>query len=192
MEKTVQKRTLKTRAALVDAAQKVIARHGFEALRVEQVVQGAGVAKGTFFAHFRDKEALMDRLIGARIDAILDELEAGPVPKGVEGMVAALMPLLNFMTCERYVFDVILRHSGAAALEDVGPIAMTFSRQDKIVRGWIEAGDYRRDVDAKLLGEGVQAFMIQTIALMFCALHSSTEMESRLTGYLRAWLEVVG
>jgi AcrR family transcriptional regulator len=75
MIRTVQKRTLATRARLIEAATSVVAEKGYEALRVEEVVQRAGVAKGTFFAHFADKDALMDLLIGERIDQFLDELE---------------------------------------------------------------------------------------------------------------------
>ena len=74
MNKPVQARTLKTRAKLINAAQAVVATSGYEGLRVEEVVKRAGVAKGTFFAHFRDKDALMDQLLGAEMDRILDAL----------------------------------------------------------------------------------------------------------------------
>ena len=99
MTKTVQKRTLATRARLIEAATAVVSEKGYEALRVEEVVQKAGVAKGTFFAHFADKDALMDLLIGERIDSQLDELELREAPANVEDLVVALMPLFNFMTC---------------------------------------------------------------------------------------------
>lgn len=98
--------------------------NGYEALRIEDLVRAAGVAKGTFFAHFKDKDALMDRLIGDRIDAELDRMEALPVALPVAGMVGRLLPLLAFMTRERYIFEVILRHSGAATPEEIGPIAV--------------------------------------------------------------------
>ena len=92
---TRTKRTLKTRARLVAAASEVIEDVGFEALRVEQVVKKAGVAKGTFFAHFRDKDALMDRLIGARLDAHLDRIDALPTPDNVDALVAAMLPMAS-------------------------------------------------------------------------------------------------
>ncbi|MEM6664412.1 MAG: helix-turn-helix domain-containing protein, partial [Pseudomonadota bacterium] len=129
MARAVQKRTLETRARLIAAAEDVIADAGFEALRVEEVVLRAGTAKGTFFAHFKDKDALMDLIIGARIDAELDRMAAARAPRTVSEMVAALMPLCDLMTCERYVFDVIMRYSGAAGIEEIGAIATTFGRQ---------------------------------------------------------------
>lgn len=189
MARTVQKRTLETRARLIAAAEEIIDEVGFAALRVEEVVSRAGTAKGTFFAHFKDKDALMDRIIGARIDAHLDEVDRMPVPRNVAAMAAALMPLCRFMTCERYVFDVILRYSGAAEIEEIGPIAATFGRQIDILTRWLSANPYRRDIAPDLAAEGVHAFMLQAMATAFCALHNARSLEERLVPYLEAWLQ---
>lgn len=189
MERPIQKRTLETRARLVAAAEALVLRDGFEALRVEEVVLKAGVAKGTFFAHFKDKDALMDRLVGSRLETLLDAAENAPVPQTVEEITDRLMPILEFMTCERYVFDVCLRLSGAMAVEEIGCIAMTFGRFEQMTADWISAGSYREDASAELLAEGVHAFAIQTMALRFCALHNSQSVHERLSPYLKAWLQ---
>lgn len=189
MARAVQKRTLETRARLIAATEEIVDAVGFDALRVEEVVLRAGTAKGTFFAHFKDKDALMDLIIGARIDAILDQLEAGAAPKTVEGLTEALVPLCEFMTCERYVFDVILRLSGAAGVEDIGPIAATFGRMVAILETWLAKAQLRRDIAADLQAEGVHAFMLQAMATKFCALHNSQSIRDRLAPYLKAWLK---
>ena len=183
-----QSRTLKTRARLIAAAEEVISETGFGALRVEEVVRRAGVAKGTFFAHFHDKDALMDQLIGARIDHQLDRMQAAPPPGSVPALVEALTPLMGLMTCERYVFDVIIRHSGAAALEQIGPIAATFERFITVTAAWIAQGPFRQDADPGLLAEGLQAFVVQAMALNFCALNATRPLEDRLAPYLDLWL----
>ena len=185
MNKPVQARTLKTRAKLIDAAQSVVATSGYEGLRVEEVVKRAGVAKGTFFAHFRDKDALMDQLLGAEMDRILDALEDGPIPQTPDQMARALDPLIRFMTSERYVFDVILRYSGAAGVTEIGPIAHTFERQFRLFAKWVADRD---DLSPELLAEGIQAFFLQAMSLQFCALHASSQAQARLTTYLQAWL----
>ena len=185
MNKPVQARTLKTRAKLIDAAKAVVAISGYEGLRVEEVVSRAGVAKGTFYAHFRDKDALMDQLLGAEMDAILDALDNGPVPETPEAIATALAPLIDFMTSERYVFDVIIRYSGAAGVTEIGPIAHTFERQFNLFTNWVAPRD---GLTSELLAEGVQAFFIQAMSLQFCALHASSQAQDRLATYLRAWL----
>lgn len=188
MKKPLQKRSLETRARLVSAANHLISKDGFGALRVEEVVVRAGVAKGTFFAHFKDKDALMELLIGERLNAQLDQIEAQPAPIDIKSLVEKLMPLLEFMTCERYVFDVILRHSGAAEIAHIGPIALTFDRQIDIIIKWLSSGAFRKDVPPQMLAEGVQAFSVQAMGLKFCALHGGQELNSRLLSYLNVWL----
>ena len=188
MTEVVQARTLKTRARLVDAAKAVIAETGCGAMRVEEVVRRAGVAKGTFFAHFSDKDALMDRLIGARIDAMLDDLEAHGAPDSAAGITEALLPLMRFMTCERYVFDVILLHSVDFLIKEIGPIALTFERFVSVVAVWISNGSFRQDAPPGILAEGVQSFAVNAMALHFCALHSDLSFQDRLTPYLELWL----
>jgi len=184
----IQPRALQTRARLLDAAQEIIAEVGYEGLRTQEVVKRAGVAKGTFFAHFPDKDALMEILIGAKMDAYLDRAQGAPTPDSIEALVKLLMPLLNFMRCERYVFDVILRHSGAAAKDNIGPIALTFAHQDEVFTAMLEDAPFRKDISAGLLGEGIQAFAIQALALDFCTINNEMPLQERLAIYLNAWL----
>ncbi|WP_171206054.1 TetR/AcrR family transcriptional regulator [Ruegeria sp. HKCCA0235A] len=192
MQKTIQKRTIKTRAKLLAAAEEVIRNGGYEALRVEEVVKAAGVAKGTFFAHFHDKDALMEILIADELNACLDQAEAGTPPKTVAEIIAALEPVHSFMTSERYVFDLLIRYSGATAVAEIGPVAYCFERYFRVVMLWLEDAEVRKDVPPELLAEGVQAFAIQAMSLRFCALHSATTFTDRLETYLDAWLTPTG
>lgn len=189
MAKPLQKRALETRARLIAAANAAIdAAGGYEALRVEDVVQRAGVAKGTFFAHFPDKDALMDLLIGARIDSHLDRIENAPPPRDIPELVDALTPLLTLMTAERYVFDLCMRRSGAAAVEEIGPVARSLLRWRELLARWLGGGPFRRDVDPDLLAEGVTAFATQAMAMTFCALRRRISVRDRVTIYLQTWL----
>ena len=191
MARSMQKRALQTRANLLAAAEEIIAESGFEALRVEEVVLRAGTAKGTFFAHFRDKDAMMDLIIGPRMDSVLEQMITDVPPASVEAVADSLMPLAEQMTCERYVFDVILRYSGAAAVEEIGPIANAFGRMIEVFAAWCEDGKFREDISADLQAEGIQAFLLQAMAANFCALHNTTSIKDRLIPYLKAWLEPV-
>ncbi|MEJ6394272.1 TetR/AcrR family transcriptional regulator [Gymnodinialimonas sp. 2305UL16-5] len=187
----MQTRTLVTRAKLLQVAQALVADGGYGALRVDEVVKEAGVAKGTFFAHFRDKDALMDHLIGGQIDLLIDQATVHPAPNNVDDLVTCLTPLMVFMTSERYVFDIILRHSGAAAKDEIGAIAQTFARQVNLMSDWVAGGPFRTDVPARLLADGIQAFLIHCIGLQFCAAHQGAPMDQRLRHFLDAWLSPI-
>lgn len=192
MQKPVQKRTLVTRARLLDEARAVVADNGYEALRVEEVVSRAGVAKGTFFAHFRDKNALMEILIGAELDRLLSYISGLDAPGTTGELIDRLGPVHTFMMSERYVFDLILHYSVAPSETEIGAITMAFDRYLRLVAGWLSGGNFRRDIAPDLLAEGVQAFAVQAMALRFCALHQSLHFADRLDTYLRAWLRPAG
>lgn len=69
-----QDRSELTRARLIQAAEKIFARDGFEAAKLEEIAADAGYTRGAFYANFDSKEdlflALLEREISARIDRV--------------------------------------------------------------------------------------------------------------------------
>ena len=63
------------------AMDEFIAR-GFAATRLDDVAKRAGVAKGTIYLHFKDKEALFQELIRTAIVPLVGTLDAPPPPGG--------------------------------------------------------------------------------------------------------------
>ena len=60
------------RQAILDAALAVFAERGFEAARLDDVAARAGVAKGTLYLYFRDKEALFEELVRGAVSPIIE------------------------------------------------------------------------------------------------------------------------
>jgi AcrR family transcriptional regulator len=60
------------------AAVELFARQGYGQTTVEQIVQAAGVAKGTFFTHFPSKDALLDHIGAVQMGRILTAIAADP------------------------------------------------------------------------------------------------------------------
>jgi AcrR family transcriptional regulator len=67
------------RDAILEAALEEFSARGYEATRIEDVAQRAGVAKGTIYLHFEDKEALFQELVRMMLFPIVAALEA-PIP----------------------------------------------------------------------------------------------------------------
>lgn len=61
------------RQAILAAALAVFAAHGFEATRLDDVAQRAGVAKGTLYLYFRDKQALFEELIRNAVSPVMEQ-----------------------------------------------------------------------------------------------------------------------
>src|SRR5579871_2195709 len=64
------------RQAIVTAALDEFCARGFAATRLDDVAARAGVAKGTIYLHFEDKENLFQELVRARMVPVVGTLEA--------------------------------------------------------------------------------------------------------------------
>jgi AcrR family transcriptional regulator len=75
-------RAAERRAAIVEAALEEFIASGFTATRLDDVAKRAGVAKGTIYLHFKDKEALFEELVRTAIVPLIGRLTAPPSPSG--------------------------------------------------------------------------------------------------------------
>ena len=64
------------RAAILAAALEEFAARGFAATRLDDVARRAGVAKGTIYLHFRDKESLFQELVRSMLSPLVGTIEA--------------------------------------------------------------------------------------------------------------------
>jgi len=74
-------RALERRQAIIDAAMDEFIARGYAATRLDDVARRAGVAKGTIYLHFKDKEALFQELIRTALVPLIGRL-AAPPPSG--------------------------------------------------------------------------------------------------------------
>ncbi|RJF75369.1 TetR/AcrR family transcriptional regulator [Rhodopseudomonas palustris] len=73
-------RAAERRAAIVEAALDEFTARGFAATRLEDVAKRAGVAKGTIYLYFADKETLFQELLRFSLLPLIGELGAPPRP----------------------------------------------------------------------------------------------------------------
>jgi AcrR family transcriptional regulator len=71
-------RSAARREAILAAALDEFSARGFAAARLEDVARRAGIAKGTIYLYFRDKETLFAELIRSSLGPIIAGVEAAP------------------------------------------------------------------------------------------------------------------
>jgi AcrR family transcriptional regulator len=71
-------RAAERRAAIVEAALDEFIARGFTATRLDDVAKRAGVAKGTIYLHFKDKESMFEELVRTVIVPMVGRLHAPP------------------------------------------------------------------------------------------------------------------
>ena len=75
-------RAAERRAAIIEAALEEFVARGFAATRLDDVAKRAGVAKGTIYLHFKDKESMFEELIRTALVPLIGRLGAPPSPGG--------------------------------------------------------------------------------------------------------------
>ena len=69
-----QEQALVTRQKLIDTAEVLLKKNGFNSLNVEDITKAAGVAKGTFYVYFKHKEDIVAEICRGYFKAIEDEI----------------------------------------------------------------------------------------------------------------------
>jgi AcrR family transcriptional regulator len=71
-------RAAERRLAIIEAALDEFIVRGFAATRLDDIAKRAGVAKGTIYLHFKDKESMFEELIRTAIVPLVGRMHAPP------------------------------------------------------------------------------------------------------------------
>jgi AcrR family transcriptional regulator len=109
---TRQERSLARREAILAAALDEFSAQGFAAARIDEVALRAGVAKGTIYVHFRDKEELFQEIIRSVLSPFVGTIEVtlkSDVPtRAVFEMIIELFVHQVYSTRRKDVIRLIL------------------------------------------------------------------------------------
>lgn len=155
----------RTRGALLDSAISVFADKGFEEASISEIAAIAGLANGTFYNHFKDKDALAAETAGAialalarQLDVLMDDLKAG-----VSRIVVASIAFLRLASLHKPWGSVLL----AQVQRDPrsGIRALHYMRSD------VQRAVRQRDLDVT-----VDDFLLEQLgALMMVALRAQLD-----------------
>ena len=99
-----RKKTEARREAILDAALEEFAAKGYAGARMEDIARRAGVAKGTLYLHFGDKEGLFNGLAEsafAPMHALTKEILDDKTPTLRERLLRFCGPMLDEQGCSR-------------------------------------------------------------------------------------------
>jgi len=126
-----ERKRLRTRQALIDAAAELFERHGYDGTTIADIAAAADVSTRTFFSYFSSKEEVLFPDADARVQAALRAIDARrPGERPTEILLRALGEL------------------GDAADDLVGPMAALRLRFVKSVRS-VRGKGLQRQLDAQ-------------------------------------------
>jgi AcrR family transcriptional regulator len=136
-----------TRAAVLEAAERVFAERG-AAARMEDLAAAAGVAVGTLYNYFADRDALLEDLLAERRRELWTTLNAAqqgiPAQATEQRLVAFLTALLAHIRAHWGLFTLILlddeapRRPRGARKRSLG--AELHARASVLTRAFVERG----------------------------------------------------
>jgi AcrR family transcriptional regulator len=99
------------RQRLLEAAASVFAERGYEAARIEQIAEAAGVSAGLLYRHFAGKRDLYAELVHQADRELLHHLAeaAAPGPPSGERLERGLDAVLEFVEEHRNLWQMLMR-----------------------------------------------------------------------------------
>lgn len=158
------------RQAILEAALDVFAAEGFAAAKLDDVADKAGVAKGTIYLHFKDKQDLFEQMVREAVFPVIARLEE-----------LAKLPDLPAELALRAMFEVFRTQVLATRRKDLLRLILTegprfpaiaaFYHREVVARGLALMGELlnRARANGELSAEGLARFPQLVVAPLILA-----------------------
>ncbi len=149
-------KTAQTRQALGDAALELFIEQGYRGTPVGDVAARAGVAKGTVYRHFADKQALFAGVIGDVLDSRVAALRAAHPDEGesLRGFLSRVVtPLLATVEGSPWMGLIRLVMTEGRESPEVAAIyrERVLDPVAEQIRQWAKAAEERGEIDSDAL-----------------------------------------
>lgn len=108
----------KRKQDLIRIAYRLFVSRGYEHTSVDEIIEEAGIAKGTYYYYFESKEQMLEEVIEMMLQAEAEKAEAVlqtelSVPEKIVGIIAAIHPAQDEQTIEEALHrpENILMHN---------------------------------------------------------------------------------
>lgn len=172
-----------TKQKLYDAAIAVLGDKGFAGASVDEIVERAGVAKGTVYYHFAGKAELVEALIADRMRPLADafakaaEDNAGDPAAALEAMIRAELQFFSdhaafskLLLTEMWREDRLWRNTLLMLRHDL------FATIERVIVQGVESGLFRAGIDPTF-GASALFGMTATTALDWLAFRPEAKLE---------------
>lgn len=109
------RRRARTRASLLVAARKVFATRGYHDATITEITETAAVGVGTFYLHFRDKEAIFNTVLTEGRDAIRQQVGEEIAHEGNPSLPVVVRAIFHQVYAQRDILRIERTGEGVAA-----------------------------------------------------------------------------
>ena len=108
----------KRKLDLIQIAYRLFVSRGYEHTSVDEIIEEAGIAKGTYYYYFQSKEQMLEEVIEMMLQAEAEKAEAVlhtdlSVPQKIVGIIASIQPAQEERTIDNALHqpENILMHN---------------------------------------------------------------------------------
>lgn len=141
---------------ILDAAEKIIAEHGFHGSQVSKIAKEAGVADGTIYLYFKKKEDILISLFENRLGKLVEMFDESIRDAATASDALRKVCEIHYTQLEEnvdlaYVTQIELRQSSLELRKAIGMSVKPYIQliEQILIRG-AEDGSFRSDLDTKL------------------------------------------
>jgi len=146
---------------ILRASRKLIEEIGFSALTMDKVAQKAGIAKGTVYIYFKDKNELLEKVLQQGFERMFESIKAKVAAEEscTEKLRVLITENINHIYENRYFFKtVFLDEVNVVFLKKKSQESFNLRRKrysdfiGEIIKSGIDLGDFRNDLNPKKAG----------------------------------------
>lgn len=150
------KKTGEKYEAIIDAAVRVIAKHGYHNAQVSRIAKEAKVADGTIYLYFENKDdiliSLFNEKMGQFIEACRERIQrAGTADQKIYEIIANHLGLMAGDPDMAIVTQIELRQSNPEVNQGIGAVLKKyFNLIEDVIREGMEDGIFHEDLDIRM------------------------------------------
>jgi TetR/AcrR family transcriptional regulator, fatty acid metabolism regulator protein len=141
---------------ILDAAVVVIAEHGYHSSQVSKIAKQAGVADGTIYLYFKNKEdiliSLFQEKMGQFIERIQEDIQKEETAS--EKLFFLIQSHITFLSEDQHLAAVTqleLRQTNRDIRNQINEVLKGYLEIiDEILESGIESGEFQEELDARL------------------------------------------
>ena len=157
-----QRARAERRTAVLAAARQIFADKGYHATSIDDIIESADIARGTFYLYFESKRAIFDELLDelfTTLQAQVKRIEVGPgaLPP-VEQMDATVDRVMQTLVENREMARILLREAVGIDDEFDAKLAQFYGRIEALIVSAVQTGQAMnlvRKCDAEIAAHAI-------------------------------------
>ncbi|MBI1251629.1 MAG: TetR family transcriptional regulator [Alphaproteobacteria bacterium] len=179
-----------TRGRVLDAARRLFAERGYDETTIRDIAQMAGVAPGSVFTTFESKADLLQEIIYAQYDNLVDDLSGADMPPGdiAARLTGAFAKVYAFESQHLRLLAEIVgaswTWSDTQEMENRRRIGVARAYMDRMLLAAQQSGELRKDADLELISDMIFSCYLRNYRLAIFDGWDAARLSQRLSAQI--------